>query len=393
MSDPKIPGTFASSTAALHGVVVLDFSHVIAGPFATYYLAALGARVIKVENPHRGDSMRGKPQAFQSLNHGKEMVQVDLATESGQATAWELFSEADVFVDNMRPGVLERFGFGTAALRKKKPGLIHCSISGYGRHGDWASRPTFDHVVQAASGMTMLGGKPEDGPIKVGFPVVDSASGMLAALGIIAAIRRRDLTGEGESIDVSMMGAAMQLMYSMTVETMATGKAPPRLGNVGYSGSPGAETFQCRDGLLALGANTPQQMLSLAKVLNMSPQVEPLLQGQTKGFVAAENGAQLRGLLVNALAQASAPELEQTLNAANVPAAWVRDLSEAVQAAEEHHLLKPWTLPGATSVRVPGLGFQAETLFAGKSVPFGLAADPSVSPASSHCQNEIAGAK
>ena len=225
MTHNATHGTLPSTTAALHGIVVLDFSHVIAGPFATYYLAALGARVIKVENPHRGDSMRGKPQAFESLNHGKEVVQIDLTTDSGQAKAWELFAEADIFVDNMRPGVLERFGFGAAALRKKKPSLIHCAISGYGRQGEWASRPTFDHVVQAASGMTLLSGKEGDDPIKVGFPVIDSASGMLGALGIIAAIRRRDLTGEGESIDVSMMGAAMQLMYSMTVESMATGKA------------------------------------------------------------------------------------------------------------------------------------------------------------------------
>lgn len=393
MRVSKGQGSLPPTTAALHGVVVLDFSHVIAGPFATYYLAALGARVIKVENPHRGDSMRGKPQAFQSLNHGKEVEQIDLATEFGQARAWELFASADVFVDNMRPGVLERFGFGTAALRKRKPSLIHCAISGYGRQGEWASRPTFDHVVQAASGMTLLAGRPEDGPIKVGFPVVDSASGMLAALGIIAAIRRRDLTGEGESIDVSMMGAAMQLMYSMTVETMATGKTPPRVGNVGYSGSPGAETFQCRDGLLALGANTPQQMLALAKVLNISAEVAPLLQGQTKGFVAAENGAKLRALLIGALAQASAPALEQSLNAANVPAAWVRDLGEAVHAAEQHHLIEPWTLPGATTVRVPGLGFQAETLFAGRSAPYGLPADHVAAPAASPTRNETAGAK
>ena len=392
MTDHSSHFAHAPTTAALHGIVVLDFSHVIAGPFATYYLAALGARVIKVENPHRGDSLRGRPQAFESLNHGKEVVQIDLDSEQGQAQAWALFEQADVFVDNMRPGVLDRFGFGEAALRKKKPSLIYCSISGYGRHGDWASRPTFDHVVQAASGMTLLAGGVEDGPIKVGFPVIDSASGLLAALGVIAAIRRRDLTGAGESIDVSMLGAALQLMYPMTVETLATGHAPARVGNVGYSGSPGAETFRCRDGLLALGANTPQQMLALAKVLNIQAQVEPLLQGQSKGFVSAQNAAPLRTLLVDALAQASAPELEQSLNAANVPAAWVRDLGQAIHAAEQHRLLAPWTLSGETTVRVPGLGFQAETLFAGRSAPYGLPAEVAASPAGSVGEQQNVGA-
>lgn len=368
-------GTLPPSTAALHGIVVLDFSHVIAGPFATYYLSALGARVIKVENPHRGDSLRSKPQAFESVNHGKEIVQIDLGTSSGRDQAWALFAEADIFVDNMRPGVLDRFGFGESVLRQKKPSLIYCSVSGYGRNGDWASRPTFDHVVQAASGMTLLAGKSEDGPIKVGFPVVDNASGMLAALGIMAAIRRRDLTGEGESIDVSMMGAAMQLMYSMTVDTMATGNPPPRVGNVGYSGSPGAETFQCRDGMLALGANTPQQMLALAEVLDISQSVRALLNGQSRGFVTPENGAKIRALLVEALAEQSALDMEQRLSAANVPAAWVRDLAQAVQAAEKHHILKPWTITGAAPFKVPGLGFQARTLFGGHSAPYGLQAE------------------
>lgn len=362
-------------TAALKGVVVLDFSHVIAGPFATYYLAALGARVIKVENPLRGDSMRGKAHIFEAFNHGKEIVSIDLATQEGQAKAWELFEQANVVVDNMRPGVLDKFGFGVAALRQKKPDLIHCAISGYGRRGDWAERPTYDHVVQAASGMTLLSGGPEDGPVKVGFPAVDSVTGMLAAMATIAAVRRRDLTGLGESIDVSMLGAAMQLMYPMTVDAMVTGTAPVRVGNVGYSGSPGAETFTCRDGLLALGANTPQQMLALAGVLKIRDQVEPLLQGQVKGFLNAQHGEQLRQLIGAALAQASALEMEQALNAVNVPAAWVRDLAQSVQTAQDHHLMEPWTLTGEATVRVPGLGFHADTLFAGRSAPYGLAAE------------------
>jgi formyl-CoA transferase len=350
-------------------VVVLDFSHVIAGPFATFYLAALGARVIKVENPHREDSMRSKPRGFAAFNHGKEVVRLDLATDEGLARAWALFDEADVVVDNMRPGVLERFGFGVAALRARKPALIHCAISGYGRQGEWAGRPTYDHVVQAASGMTLLAGRPDDGPIKVGFPAVDGISGILAALALIAAIRRRDLTGLGESIDVSMFAAAMQLMYPMAVEALATGAAPPRVGNVGYSGSPGAETFACRDGLLALGANTPQQMLALARVLKIEAEVAPLLQGQVKGFVGAEQGAALRRLIGDALAQESAADMEQALSIAQVPAARVRDLGQAVQEGEACGLLEPWTLQGDLPVRVPGLGFRAETLFAGRRSP------------------------
>lgn len=359
-----------ASTSPLHGIVVLDFSNVIAGPFATYYLVALGARVIKVENPHRGDSLRNKPQSFASLNHGKEIVELDLATECGQARAWELFAEADVVVDNMRPGVLDKFGFGEADMRARKPELIHCAISGYGRQSQWADCPAYDHVIQAASGMSLLTGAQGDGPIKVGFPVVDSATGILAALAVLAAIRRRDLTGLGESIDVSMFGAALQLMYPMTVDVMATGKAPARVGNVGYSGSPGAETFRCQDGFLAVGANTPQQLLGLASVLGIEEEVKPLLAGQTRGFVDAAQGDSLRALLHDEMNRRSATDLETRLNAAGVPAACVRDLGECVQDAMTYNLIEPWILPDADAVKVPGLGFRARGLYGGGNMPY-----------------------
>ncbi len=361
--------------AALQGVNGLDFSHVIAGPFATFYLAALGARVIKVENPHREDSMRAKPRAFTAFNHGKEVVQIDLTMEEGRAQAWALFEEADVFVDNMRPGVLAQWGFGEEALRAKKPALIHCAISGYGRSSQWAERSSYDHVIQAASGMTLLAGSDGDGPIKVGFPVIDGMSGVLAALAIVAAIRRRDLIGEGERIDVSMFAAAMQLMYPFAVETLATGKAPPRVGNVGYSGSPGAETFTCRDGLLALGANTPQQVQAVAQVLGIEAQVRPLVAGQTKGFLKPETGQQLRQLLIQAFSQQSAAEMETALSAAKVPAARVRDMAEAMETAKANGLIDRWALGSESPVQTPGLGFFADTLFAGRSHPYGSGAD------------------
>ncbi|RYY90636.1 MAG: CoA transferase [Comamonadaceae bacterium] len=362
---PPLP----ASVLPLHGIVVLDFSHVIAGPFATYYLATLGARVIKVENPHRGDSLRGSHHGFEAMNHGKEIVTIDLATDAGRAEAWRHFDAADVMVDNMRPGVLAGFGFGEAQVRGRKPHLIHCSISGYGRSGAWADRPAYDHVIQAASGMSMLAGQEGDGPLKVGFPVVDSATGILAALGILAAIRRRDLTGEGESLDVSMLGAALQLMYPKTVDVMATGAPPPRVGNVGFSGSPGADTFACRDGLLALGANTRQQMCSLGDVLGLRTQVESLLSPQARGFATTRHPAELRALLQEAMSAQSARDLELRLNAAGVPAARVRDLSECVAEAAGDDLLERWDLPAAGGVQVPGLGFRSRALYGGRPVP------------------------
>lgn len=359
------------STLPLHGIVVLDFSHVIAGPFATYYLATLGARVIKVENPHRGDSLRRSENTFEALNRGKEIVTLDLQDDAGREQAWQLFEQADVMVDNMRPGVLERFGFGEAQVRARKPGLIHCTISGYGRASAWAGRSAYDHVIQAASGMTMMAGQDGDDPIKVGFPVVDSATGILSALGILAAIRRRDLTGEGESLDVSMLGAALQLMYPQTVDVLATGRSPSRIGNVGYSGSPGADTFMCRDGRIALGANTPEQMYKLGDVLQLRTQLEQLMGPQARGFATAQRAAELRALLQETIAPRGADELEGLLNAEGVPAARVRDLGQCVADAVSHGVIEAWSLPGAASVRVPGLGFRAGGLFGGLPMPAG----------------------
>ena len=358
-----------ASTAPLHGIAVLDFSHVMAGPFATYYLAALGARVIKIENPSRGDSLRAKPKSFQAFNHGKEVQSIDLSCEQGRARAWALLEQCDVMVDNMRPGVMDSFGFGQAQVRAAKPSLIHCAISAYGREGPWAHRPAYDHVMQAASGMTLMSGLPGDEPVKVGFPVIDCATGMLAALAIIAAIRRRDLTGQGESIDASMLGAAFQLMYPMTVMAIDSGQAPVRKGNVGFTGSPGALTLPCKDGWIALGANTPQQMGALARVLDIEAQVMPLLDGQTRGFVSDEHMGQFRQVLTTALSEQKAQDLEERLNAAKVPSARVRDLGEAVREGLSNGALDTWATGGELPMRLPGLGFRAETLFGGQSRP------------------------
>jgi crotonobetainyl-CoA:carnitine CoA-transferase CaiB-like acyl-CoA transferase len=369
MTSNQTPGSFPADTAALHGVTVLDFSHVMAGPFATFYLAMLGARVVKIENPLRGDSLRNKPKNFQAFNHGKEILSIDLSSQAGRKQAWELFEQCDVMVDNMRPGVMEKFGFGQSQVRAIKPSLIHCNISAYGLKSEWSKRPAYDHVIQAASGMAMMSGLPDGGPVKVGFPVIDCATGMVGALAIIAAIRRRDLTGLGESLDASMFGAAMQLMYPMTVMAMDSGEAPPRMGNVGFTGSPGAEIVQCKDGCIALGANTPQQMIALARVLNIEAQILPLLEGQTRGFVSNIHVQKFRHLLATAMRNESVLDLEERLNAAKVPAAWVRNLGQAVKEGLDNGSLQDWPIKGEHAMHLPGLGFRAETLFAGASQP------------------------
>lgn len=352
----------------LAGIRVLDFSHVIAGPLATFYLARLGATVIKVENRDGGDVMRrGRGmQSFVALNAGKESLALDLRDAADREHALALARQSDVLVDSLRPGVLDRHGLGAEALRTANPRLVYCAISGFGRRGPWTDRPAYDHVVQAATGMAMMAGREGDGPIKTGFPVVDAASGILAALAIVATLRERDATGHGRFIDVAMTAAAMQLMYPMACTALTDGSSPGRVGNQGYSGSPAADMFQTRDGWIALGANTPRQFLALLRVLDRPALAsdpacfeQPLSADAPAEFLRAKDPARLQAALAEAIASWSAQALEIACAQANVPAAQVRTIAEFAAEARTNDGLGLFEMgEGDTRVTSPGLGFR-----------------------------------
>lgn len=361
------PRTWQAPPPALRGVRVLDFSHVIAGPFATFQLAQMGAEVTKVERPGGGDVMRragAGAHAFTALNAGKQPLALDLATPEGRARALDLAHHTDVLVDNYRPGVLDRHGLGYEQVKAVNPRVVYCAISGYG-HGDPALTPrgAYDHVMQALTGMTMLAGQPDDPPIKIGFPVIDAATGLVAALAVMAALRERDHSGQGSFLDVSMWASALQLMYPFTCDVLSTGQDIARVGNKGFSGSPAADTFACRDGWLALGANTPAHVAALMQTLGVeSARYGPLLDpgsGAGPSFARARDPAAFRELLAAELAGHSAADLEHRLNAAGVPAARVRSLREFAQQATASGLLQPLVLgEGQARAVTPGLGWR-----------------------------------
>jgi crotonobetainyl-CoA:carnitine CoA-transferase CaiB-like acyl-CoA transferase len=346
---------------------VLDFSHVIAGPFATFHLAQLGAEVTKIEKPGGGDVMRrtaAGARAFTALNAGKRIREIDFAREAGRAEVMALARHADVMVDNYRPGVLSRHGLGYEDVQSVNPRIVYCAISGYG-YGDPSRTPhgAYDHVIQALTGMTMLAGGDGDPPIKTGFPVVDAATGIMGALAIVTALRERDRTGAGCFLDVSMWASALQLMYPFACETLAVDQEIPRVGNKGYSGSPAADIFACRDGWIATGANTPAHVARLMEVLGVPPaESAPLLEpaaGGAAAFARARDPQAFRRLLAAHLAGHSAADLEQRLNAAGVPAARVRTLREFTREAVDTGLLQPVAL-GEDEARAitPGLGWR-----------------------------------
>jgi crotonobetainyl-CoA:carnitine CoA-transferase CaiB-like acyl-CoA transferase len=324
----------------LEGVRVIDLTHVLAGPFSTHQLCMLGADVIKVEKPGQGDQTRGlamQPElnglapGFVALNSGKRSVVVDLKTEEGREVVERLVATADVFVENFRPGKAARLGLTPARLHAINPALIYCSISGWGQVGPNAPRPAYDHVIQAATGMMSLqGDDAEAPPMKVGFPVIDIGTGMLAANAMLAALLRRARGDQAAIVlDISMVDASALLMVGAVANYWLSGIAPRRVGNQGFVGSPGADTFPTADGWISTAANTLRQFQTMCGVLGRpdiptNKALLPKLPDSPDGFLSDLGGKAVRDELVNAFAAHSAAAWEERLAAAGVPASKVQ---------------------------------------------------------------------
>ena len=366
--------------APLEGVRVLDMSHVIAGPLASFYLTHFGAEVIKVESPDGGDVLRAMkpgsnkgyvPSDFTVLNAGKKSLAVDIRTQEGVEVLKSLAAKADVVIENFRPGVVKRRGLDYESIRKINPNVVYCSISGYGQKGQWSERGAYDHVIQALTGMMMMsGGADADGPVKIGFPVVDVAVGMLGALAITTALHQRARDGKGQYIDASMVQASLMLMYTNASAFLTQRVEPERIGNRGQSRSPTADTYRCLDGWLAVAANTPTQFRKLTGVLGLDHLCEDgsaidleAFNAPGGGFVVPRNLEYLRTQFHAAFAGRSATEMEVELNARGIAAARVRRLGEFLDEIEDGSKLS-FQVAGYPHegglARTPGLGFLFE---------------------------------
>jgi len=314
------------ASQCLADVRVIDLSHVIAGPAASMYLAALGADVLKVENPRAPDVMRGNEtgaasNTFATLNAAKRSLAIDLKVPRLRALLLGLARDADVFIENFRPGTAARLGVDYKALQAVNPRIVYLSISGYGQQGAWSRFGAYDQVVQALTGMMMTNGEENGPPTKVGFPVIDIATGMLGAMSVLAALHRRDAGNPGCHIDTSLAQAAIQLMRPVASRVLASAREEPRPGNRGFSGSPGASTFRCLDGWLAVAANSPRQFAALCALLDLPAPHE------------AADPVEMTRRLDEAFASRKAGELEARLNEAGVPAARVRRMGEFLREA------------------------------------------------------------
>jgi crotonobetainyl-CoA:carnitine CoA-transferase CaiB-like acyl-CoA transferase len=328
----------------LEGVRILDFSHVLSGPYTTHMLGTMGALIIKIERPGIGDGLRDlavRPQqlglapAFAGCNAGKRSLAVDFTTAAGRTIIERLVRNSQVLVENFKPGELARRGLGTARIAELNPDMICCSISAWGRSGPWAERGGYDHVMQAATGMMMLqGASDEEPPTKVGFPAIDVATGMLGTIAVLGALMRKRAGEQGPiNIDLSMADASLMLMGPIASRYLNGGQAPERVGNAGFVGSPGANVFPTADGWIAVAANTLSQFDALCAVLGHP---EFATAPDYLSMRPKSPGAMLRGLATPALHQAlcqasrahSSAQLEERLNAAAVPASGVRSLAD-----------------------------------------------------------------
>ncbi len=343
----------------LEGVVVADFSRVLAGPYATMLLADLGATVVKVERPGGGDDTRswGPPWTttsssyFESLNRGKRSVTLDLSGADDRAAALELARRADVLVENYRSGSLTRHGLDYESLRRTNPGLVYASISGFGS-AEGAALPGYDFVVQAVGGLMSITGGPEGPPTKVGVAIVDVLTGKDAALGVLAALRQRDRTGCGQHVEVNLLSSLLSGLVNQVGGYLATGEAPQAMGNRHPSIAP-YETLRCEDELLAVAVGNDDQFRRFTETLGLVGMADDPRFGTNAQRVAhrEELVVRLENVLGARTARAWQPRLEQ----AGIACGPVNDVAGAVEYAESLGL-RPTTTPdgGATGqIRTP----------------------------------------
>lgn len=362
----------------LVGIKVLDLTHAISGPTCTAMLRQLGAEVIKLEPPKVGDDFRhytehaglpGMSIPFAAVNAGKKSVTVNLKSDEGRDIALKLASQTDIFVENFRPGVISRLGLGFEVLRAVNPRIIALSLSGFGQTGPLRDWGAYDHIAQAVSGMAMMNAN-ENGPLKVGMPIVDSFSGYLGVIAVLAALRQRDLTGVGEYLDVAMLDAALKLIGTSVTVWSYTGESPKGTGNRGYRLVATAEFYPTGDGWIALGANHQHQIEALFRVFGHPEMVDDPRFRDHRARV--ENYEALRSWLLEYLAGRRAEDVESDLTAAGVPAAMIRDIGQIASHPhlQQRGLLEPGALPGsAAPIQVVGPGFEIEKEDSPPAVP------------------------
>jgi crotonobetainyl-CoA:carnitine CoA-transferase CaiB-like acyl-CoA transferase len=355
----------------LSGVRVLDLTNVLAGPFCCHQLAHLGAEVIKVELPGRGDLARqlGADRdlndklmgvSFLAQNAGKRSITLNFKTAEGRELLKRLATGADVLVENFRPGVMDRLGLGWAALKEVNPRLVYCAISGFGQDGPWRDLPAYDQIIQGTSGVMSITGAPETAPYRVGYPICDTIGGLTAAFAISAALNGRDQTG-GVFIDVSMLEATLATMGWAVSNWLIAGVRPAPQGNENVTSAPSG-AFRAADGLVNIAANRQEQWEALCRHLGR----DDLLT--RRDYATREdrkaNRQALKAELEKTLSARPARHWARELNRLGVPAGAVFEVPEILahpQVADRGLIAEFDDVPGAgRAIRVLRTGVKLD---------------------------------
>ena len=329
------------SEQALTGVRILDFSQVLAGPFATQLMAQLGAQVIKVEQPVGGDMTRGLMSAssdgmapsFLAANLGKRSLTLDLKNPKAKEIVHKLVAEADVLVENFKPGTIERLGFGFEAMKAIKPDLVYASISGFGQTGPRANLPAFDGAIQAYSGMMSISGHAETGPVRSGYFSVDMSTALNAAFAITAALLRRTNTGEGQRVDVSMLDTAMFMQSPQMTGYLVTGKAPELNGNASPTKQPTSNVFASSNGYVQVIAMKETQVQALFTELGMPERYAEF----NEPTVRLARRDEVHGLIAPMIAAQTTEYWLEALDAIGVPVSAIQDFPTIAEEPQLAH--------------------------------------------------------
>jgi len=333
------------SKQILEGVRVLDLTNVLAGPFATLHLALLGAEVIKIERPGSGDLARKlgtiselneqlMGTSFLAQNSNKKSVTLNTKSPEGKEIFKKLAKNADVLVENFRPGVMDRLGLSYDILKEINPGLIYCAISGFGQTGPDAHKPAYDQIIQGLSGEMAVNGDERLNPLRAGFPVCDSVGGLNGAFAIMAALYHHERTGEGQFIDIAMLDSIMPLMGWVAANLLIAKQEPVPMGNDNFTAAPSG-VFCTKDGHINIAANKQEQWESVCDALGL-PELKTDTRFQ-KRDVRKQNRKELTPLLEAKLAERGTQEWVELLNASGVPSGAILDLGEALQQPQIKH--------------------------------------------------------
>jgi crotonobetainyl-CoA:carnitine CoA-transferase CaiB-like acyl-CoA transferase len=351
----------AGAPAALDGLLVVDFTRVVAGPACTQTLADFGAEVIKIENPEGGDDTRayehaeigGESAAYLSLNRNKRGIALDFTNAKALEVACALIARADVVVENFSGGVMKKYGLDYASVEPSNPRLIYCSISAYGRKGQWALRPGFDPITQAESGFMSLNGFPDGEPVRTGPPIVDLATGMSACNAILMALLAREKLGRGQQVEVALIDTAVAMTGFYGMAYLISGNNPGRFGN-SPNGSPTVGVYRASDGPLYMAcANDRLYRRLVTEVLDRPDLVTDPDFAHRKARTA--NKEKLRSIIAGIFATDKLENWMAKMKKANIPVGYLRTVEEGFNAPEVRERDRLSRIPHPTAGFVPNI--------------------------------------